>query len=65
MVALLPRSAPDATLEQLFGSDGIEKLPTGLGAEVVGGTPAQFAAHIKSEIAKRAKVIKDANVELQ
>lgn len=49
----------------------ILKLPdiaeriSGLGAEVVGGTPAQFAAHIKSEIAKWAKVIKDANVELQ
>lgn len=36
-----------------------------LGAEAVGGTPEQFAAHIKSEIAKWAKVIKDANVELQ
>jgi tripartite-type tricarboxylate transporter receptor subunit TctC len=36
-----------------------------LGAEPVGGTPDQFAAHIKSEIAKWAKVIKDANVELQ
>ena len=36
-----------------------------LGAEPVGGTPEQFAAHIKGEIAKWAKVIKDANVELQ
>jgi tripartite-type tricarboxylate transporter receptor subunit TctC len=36
-----------------------------LGAESVGGTPEQFAAHIKAEIAKWAKVIKDANVELQ
>jgi tripartite-type tricarboxylate transporter receptor subunit TctC len=36
-----------------------------LGAEAVGGTPEQFAAHIKAEIAKWAKVIKDANVELQ
>jgi tripartite-type tricarboxylate transporter receptor subunit TctC len=44
--------------------DVAERL-SGLGAEVVGGTPAQFAAHIKSEIAKWAKVIKDANVELQ
>jgi len=38
---------------------------TDLGAEPVGGTPEQFAAHIKSEIAKWAKVIKEANVELQ
>ncbi len=36
-----------------------------LGAESVGGTPEQFAGHIKAEIAKWAKVIKDANVELQ
>jgi tripartite-type tricarboxylate transporter receptor subunit TctC len=36
-----------------------------LGAEPVGGTPQQFAAHQKAEIAKWAKVIKDANVELQ
>jgi tripartite-type tricarboxylate transporter receptor subunit TctC len=36
-----------------------------LGAEPVGGSPEQFSAHIKAEIAKWAKVIKDANVELQ
>ena len=36
-----------------------------LGAESVGSTPEQFAAHIKAEIAKWAKVIRDANVELQ
>jgi tripartite-type tricarboxylate transporter receptor subunit TctC len=35
------------------------------GAEPVGSTPEQFSAHIKSEIAKWGKVIKDANVELQ
>jgi tripartite-type tricarboxylate transporter receptor subunit TctC len=36
-----------------------------LGADPVGSTPEQFAAHIKAEIAKWAKVIKDAHVELQ
>jgi tripartite-type tricarboxylate transporter receptor subunit TctC len=36
----------------------------GLGAEPVGNTPEQFAAVIKSEIAKWAKVIKDANIPL-
>jgi tripartite-type tricarboxylate transporter receptor subunit TctC len=36
-----------------------------LGAEPVGGTPEQFGAHIKAEIAKWAKVIKDAHVEQQ
>ena len=49
----------------------ILKLPdvsvrlTELGAEPVGSTPEQFAAHIRAEIAKWAKVIKGANVELQ
>ncbi|MBI2289979.1 MAG: tripartite tricarboxylate transporter substrate binding protein [Betaproteobacteria bacterium] len=36
-----------------------------LGAEPAGGTPEQFSALIKSEIAKWAKVIKEAKVELQ
>ncbi|MDB5926521.1 MAG: hypothetical protein JWN13_5457 [Betaproteobacteria bacterium] len=36
-----------------------------LGAEPIGGTPEQFSAHIKAEIEKWAKVIKEANVELQ
>lgn len=36
-----------------------------LGAEPIGSTPEQFSAHIKAEIAKWAKVIKDANVEQQ
>ncbi len=36
-----------------------------LGAEPVGSSPAEFDAHIKTEIVKWAKVIKDANVELQ
>jgi tripartite-type tricarboxylate transporter receptor subunit TctC len=36
-----------------------------LGAEPIGSTPEQFSAHIKAEIEKWAKVIKEANVELQ
>ena len=36
-----------------------------LGAEPIGSTPEQFSAHIKAEIAKWAKVIKDASVEQQ
>ncbi|HEY0336423.1 MAG TPA: tripartite tricarboxylate transporter substrate binding protein [Burkholderiales bacterium] len=35
------------------------------GAEPIGSTPEQFTAHIKAEIAKWAKVIKDAHVEQQ
>jgi tripartite-type tricarboxylate transporter receptor subunit TctC len=36
-----------------------------LGAEPVGSSATEFDAHIKAEIVKWAKVIKDANVELQ
>jgi tripartite-type tricarboxylate transporter receptor subunit TctC len=33
------------------------------GVEPAGGSPAQFADHIKAEIAKWAKVVKDANIQ--
>jgi tripartite-type tricarboxylate transporter receptor subunit TctC len=55
-------SAETARILQL---PDVKSRLTDLGAEPVGSTPAQFAAHIKSEIAKWAKVIKEANVELQ
>ena len=67
-----PANTPRAVIDRLAAETArILKLPdvsqrlSDLGAEPVGGTPAQFAAHIKSEIAKWAKVIKEANVELQ
>jgi tripartite-type tricarboxylate transporter receptor subunit TctC len=43
----------------------VNKRVSELGAEPVGSTPEEFSELIKSEIAKWAKVIKDANVELQ
>ena len=36
-----------------------------LGAEIIGGTPKEFADHIQREIPKWAKVIKDAGVKLE
>ena len=41
-----------------------EKL-AGLGAEIVGGTPKEFADHIAREIPKWAKVVKAANVQIE
>ena len=41
-----------------------EKL-AGLGAEIVGGTPKEFADHIAREIPKWAKVVKAAKVQLE
>ena len=69
---LAPAKTPKAVVEQLSAESArILKLPevskriSELGAEPVGSTPEQFAELIKTEIAKWAKVIKDANVELQ
>ena len=55
-------SAETARILQL---PDVKSRLTELGAEPIGSTPAQFDAHMKAEIAKWAKVIKDANVELQ
>jgi tripartite-type tricarboxylate transporter receptor subunit TctC len=33
------------------------------GVEPAGGSPAEFSDHIKAEIAKWAKVVKDANIQ--
>ena len=41
-----------------------ERLET-LGAEIIGGTPKEFADHIQREIPKWAKVIKDAGVQVE
>jgi tripartite-type tricarboxylate transporter receptor subunit TctC len=69
---LAPAGTPKAIVAQLSAESArILKLPdiskriSELGAEPVGSTPEQFAELIKTEIAKWAKVIKDANVELQ
>lgn len=69
---LAPAGAPKAVVDKLADeTQRILKLPdvrermSTLGAEPVGDRPEQFAAHIKAEIAKWAKVIRDANVELQ
>jgi tripartite-type tricarboxylate transporter receptor subunit TctC len=36
-----------------------------IGAEPMAGTPAEYAAHIKREIAKWAKVVKQANIKIE
>lgn len=67
-----PAGTPKSIVDKLATEQQrILKLPdvndrlSNLGAEPVGDRPEQFAAHIKGEIAKWAKVIRDANVELQ
>jgi tripartite-type tricarboxylate transporter receptor subunit TctC len=46
----------------LRGADIKEKL-TGLGMEAVGGTPEQYSAQIKEELAKYARIVKAAGIK--
>ena len=69
---LAPANTPRDIVNKLSAETArILKMPdvnsrlSDLGAEPVGSTPAELDAHIKAEIVKWAKVIKDANVELQ
>ena len=69
---LAPAGTPKPVVDRLSAESArilklseVSKRISELGAEPVGGTPEQFAAFIRSEIEKWAKVIKDANVELQ
>ncbi len=68
----VPAATPRAVVNKLSAEtvrvlqmpDVIARLSS-LGAEPQGMTPEQFDAHVKREIAKFAKVIRDAKVELQ
>jgi len=69
---LAPAGTPKAIVDKLSAETvrilklaDVSRRISELGAEPAGGTPEQFSALIKSEIAKWAKVIKEANVELQ
>ncbi|MGE5526467.1 MAG: tripartite tricarboxylate transporter substrate binding protein [Rhodospirillaceae bacterium] len=69
---VVPTGTPRAVIEKLAAeTQRILKLPdvreriSALGAEIVGSAPDEFNAFMKSELAKWAKVIQEANVELQ
>jgi tripartite-type tricarboxylate transporter receptor subunit TctC len=51
----LVRALSSSEIRKSFAAQGIEPIP---------GTPEEFGAHIRSEIAKYAKVIKEANIRL-
>ena len=69
---LAPAKVPPALLNQanaavtkmLTQADFKERLAHE-GAQPAGGTPAQFAAHIKSEIEKWAKIVRTAKVKIE
>jgi tripartite-type tricarboxylate transporter receptor subunit TctC len=53
-----------AIVESLKSPDAVKRLGSD-GSTPVGSTPEQFSAHIKSEIAKWRKLVKEAKLELQ
>src|SRR6478609_3092916 len=53
----------NAELNAIFAMDDVKRRFVDQGVEPVGGTPAQFADHIRAEIQKWAKVVKDANIQ--
>ena len=53
----------NAEMNAIFAMDDVKRRFVDQGVEPVGGTPAQFADHIRAEIQKWAKVVKDANIQ--
>jgi tripartite-type tricarboxylate transporter receptor subunit TctC len=69
--AIAPASVPKAVIARLnaemnkaLASAPVREKLAGLGVEIVGGTPEQFAEHIRKEIAKWAEVVKRAGVKV-
>jgi tripartite-type tricarboxylate transporter receptor subunit TctC len=69
---VVPASTPRDLIARLYGdvskvlaqTDVREKIE-GMGADVIGSTPEQFAAFMRAETAKWAKVIKQANIRAE
>jgi tripartite-type tricarboxylate transporter receptor subunit TctC len=69
---LLPARAPQAVVSRLHKETAavvrrpeVQEKLIALGFEPEGGTPADYAAQIKSELGKWARVIKTAKVQLE
>jgi tripartite-type tricarboxylate transporter receptor subunit TctC len=69
---LAPAKTPAAAITRLnkelvkilHGPDIKEKM-TAQGVEAVGGTPQQYAAHLKDELAKYARIVKAAGIKVE
>jgi len=53
-----------AEITRILGLPDVRERLSGLGAEIVASTPAEFAAYLRSEIDKWSKVARAANVKL-
>jgi tripartite-type tricarboxylate transporter receptor subunit TctC len=54
-----------AELLKVIAAPDVKERMSGLGMEVAGGTPEEFGALVKSDIAKWAKVIREAGIKMQ
>jgi tripartite-type tricarboxylate transporter receptor subunit TctC len=70
--ALVPRATPVATVTALNGlinkavrSPDLASKFADQGADIIASTPAEFAAHIKAELARWAKVVKENNIRVE
>jgi tripartite-type tricarboxylate transporter receptor subunit TctC len=69
---LVPAGTPRAIIDKLHGGivkalkmpDVIERLSTQGGNELVGNTPEQFAQQIRNDLAKYAKLVRDAHIKV-
>ena len=69
---IAPAGTPAAAIDRLYREsakalkmpDVIERLSTQGGNELIGSTPAQYAATIKAEIVKYARIIKEAGIRI-
>jgi tripartite-type tricarboxylate transporter receptor subunit TctC len=55
----------NAEINRILQLPDVRERLAGLGAEILGGTSKEFADHIQREIPKWAKVIKDANIQIE
>ncbi len=69
---LAPASTPSAIIQRLntdinkvLARPDVRERLDGLGVEVLGGTMEQFAATIRSDTSKWAKVVKDAGIQIE
>jgi tripartite-type tricarboxylate transporter receptor subunit TctC len=69
--ALVPAGTPSAAIEKLYEAlrvgvrhPDVQERLTALGFVPIGGTPAEYAANLRSETAKWAEVVRKANVKL-
>lgn len=67
-----PAGTPPAVIERLqreiaraLNNADVRARLTGLGAEPIGNSPAEFAVMLKSETAKWSKIVKDANIKAE